>query len=164
MADFNIAVAKTLIREGGSKITDDPTDKGGLTKYGISQRAYPKEDIRNLSEDRAKELYKRDYWDKVQGDQIKSQNIAEAIFDTAVNMGAGMAVKLAQWAMGMDADGVMGPKTLQLIHIYCENSDAEGLFLARYKLAKIARYIDICKKNDSQRRFLVGWISRTLEA
>lgn len=56
-------------------------------KYGISQRSYPNVDIRNLTEQQAKAIYKRDYWDKVKADDINSQVIAENIFDTAVNMG-----------------------------------------------------------------------------
>ncbi len=60
MSDFDTAVTKTLIHEGGSRVTDDPDDRGGLTRYGISQRSYPDLDIRNLTEDQAKEVYKRD--------------------------------------------------------------------------------------------------------
>lgn len=40
MADFNKSIVVTLAREGGSKFTDDPNDRGGATKYGISQHAY----------------------------------------------------------------------------------------------------------------------------
>jgi len=50
MADFDPAVAKTLIREGGARFTDNPDDRGGATKYGISQRAYPGVDIPSLTE------------------------------------------------------------------------------------------------------------------
>src|SRR5262245_64575336 len=105
MAAFEPAVAKTLIREGGSRFTDDPNDHGGATKYGISQRAYPNVDIRNLTEDQAKAIYKRDYWDKVGGDSIASQLVAENIFDTAVNMGVTTAVKLVQMTLGVGIDG-----------------------------------------------------------
>src|SRR5215468_2796972 len=82
MASFDLAVAKTLIREGGARFTDNPDDRGGATKYGISQRAYPNEDIANLTEDQAKAIYKQDYWDRVSGDKLKSQAVAENVFDT----------------------------------------------------------------------------------
>ncbi len=87
MADFNAAIVKTLAREGGAKYTDDPDDPGGATKYGISQRAYPDLNIRNITEAEVRDIYKRDYWDRIRGDEIKSQIVAENIFDTAVNMG-----------------------------------------------------------------------------
>jgi lysozyme family protein len=96
MADFNKAIVTTLAREGGSKFTDDPNDRGGATKYGISQRSYPNIDIRNLSEQDARTIYKRDYWDRLRGDEITSQVIAEQLFDTCVNMGVKTGSRLAQ--------------------------------------------------------------------
>ena len=164
MADFNRAVSKTLIREGGAKITNDPTDKGGLTKYGIAQASHPNVDIRNLTEEQAKVIYKDGYWNGIKGDQLINQEIAEALFDTAVNMGPRMAVKLAQQALEVPDDGGLGPVTLAALNEAGGNYNLAHAFLSDYKLAKIARYVDICKKDDSQRRFLVGWISRTLES
>lgn len=158
MADFNHAVIKTLMKEGGSKITDDPDDAGGLTKYGISQRAYPNLNIRNLTEADAKNIYKHDYWDKIKGDDITSQVIAENIFDTAVNMGPRTASRLAQVALDLDpVDGIIGPNTIAAL-----NSRDKQLFIAEYTLAKIARYAHICRNNRSQRKFLLGWINRSL--
>ena len=93
MANFEIAVQKVIRREGGAKFTDIAEDKGGATKYGISQRAFPNEDIRNLTEVRAKELYRLNYWNKAQGDKISSQAVAESVFDACVNMGVKPACK-----------------------------------------------------------------------
>jgi len=158
MADFEIAIIKTLINEGGAKITDDPNDSGGLTKYGISQRAYPNVNIRALTEAQARAIYKRDYWDKIKGDDIQSQPVAENIFDTAVNMGARTASRLAQLALGItNADGIIGPQTLGVLH------QAEApTFIAEYTIVKIARYAGICNRNRSQRKYLLGWVNRTL--
>jgi lysozyme family protein len=157
MADFDPAVAKTLIREGGAQFTDNPDDRGGPTKYGISQRAYANVDIRNLSEDQAKAIYKRDYWDKVSGDALKSQAVAENIFDTAVNMGPTTATKLVQMTVDIDIDGKFGPGTLMAV-----NGVDDQEFLAGFTLAKVARYAAICKKDPTQSRFLLGWINRAL--
>ncbi len=160
MADFDKAIVKTLAHEGGAKFTDDPDDPGGATKYGISQRAYPNLDIRNLTEQQAREIYKRDYWDRVRGDDIESQAIAENIFDTAVNMGVRTASRLAQLALGIEpADGIIGSQSLKVI-----NDSDEALFIANYTLAKIARYAAICNRNRSQRKYLLGWINRALGA
>ncbi len=158
MADFNIAVTKTIIHEGGARITDDPDDSGGLTKYGISQRSYPNLDIRNLTEEQAKEVYKRDYWDKVKGDDIANQEVAGNIFDTAVNMGPRTASRLVQVALDLQpVDGIFGPMTLNAV-----NKANSELFLAEFTLAKIARYAHICNKNRSQKKYLLGWVNRAL--
>lgn len=158
MADFEQAILKTLIHEGGSALTDDPDDRGGLTRYGISQRSYPDLDIRALTEDQAKAIYKRDYWDKVKGDQIADQQMAESIFDTAVNMGPRTAARLAQVAADIEpADGIIGPGSLKALH----QTNTE-LFLAHFSLAKIARYAWICRKNPSQKKYLLGWVNRAL--
>ncbi len=157
MADFDPAVAKTLIREGGARFTDNPDDHGGATKYGISQRAYPNVDIRNLTEDQARAIYKRDYWDRVAGDTVKSQTIAENLFDTAVNMGVTTATKLAQMTLGVDVDGKFGPGTVKAV-----NAVDESEFLSEFTLAKVARYAAICNKDRAQSKFLLGWINRAL--
>ena len=158
MADFNEAIVKTLAREGGARFTDTTSDKGGATKYGISQAAYPNLDIRNLTEQQARDIYKRDYWDRVGGDNINSQAVAENIFDTAVNMGVGTASKLAQLCCDVaPADGIIGMQSLNAI-----NAMDEHLFLAGYTLSKIARYAHICNNDRSQTKFLLGWINRAL--
>ncbi len=158
MADFDKAIIKTIAKEGGSRFTDDPKDRGGATKYGISQRAYPNVDIRNLTEQQARDIYKRDYWDRVRGDEIISQAIAENIFDTCVNMGVRTGSRLAQLALDIKpADGVIGSQSLAAI-----NKADEELFIANYTIAKIARYAHICNNDKEQRKFLLGWINRAL--
>ncbi|HEB92608.1 MAG TPA: N-acetylmuramidase [Gammaproteobacteria bacterium] len=158
MADFNKAIGKTLAHEGGAKFTDDPMDRGGATKYGISQRAYPNVDIRNLTEQQARDIYKRDYWDRIRADEITSQAIAENIFDTAVNMGVRTASRLAQVALDIEpADGIIGSQSLKIIDAADESS-----FIANYTIAKIARYTYICNRNKSQKKYLLGWINRAL--
>lgn len=158
MADFNKAIVKTLAREGGSRFTDDPNDHGGATKYGISQRSYPNLDIRNLTEQQAREIYKRDFWDRIRGDEVTSQPVAEIVFDTCVNMGVRTGSRLAQLAVGVEpADGVIGSKSLAALN----NAD-EGLFVSNFTIAKIARYAHICNRDKSQQKYLLGWINRAL--
>jgi lysozyme family protein len=158
MADFGAAIVNTLAREGGSKFTDTPGDRGGATKYGISQRAYPALDIRNLTEQQARDIYKRDFWDRIRGDDITSQAIAENIFDACVNMGVKTASRLAQTSLSITpADGVIGSQSLTAV-----NSADEELFIANFTIAKIARYAHICTRDRSQSRFLLGWVNRAL--
>jgi lysozyme family protein len=160
MADFNAAIPKTLAREGGAKFTDVAGDSGGATKYGISQKAYPNVNIRNLTEQQARDIYKRDYWDRIGGDGIESQLIAENLFDTAVNMGVRTASKLAQLCIDISpADGIIGKGSLEAL-----NAVEEHQFLAAYTVSKVARYASICNKDRSQTKFLLGWINRALGA
>ena len=56
---FDQAFQKLIGHEGG--FVDHPSDPGGATKYGISKRSYPGEDIPGLTLDRAKTIYRRDF-------------------------------------------------------------------------------------------------------
>lgn len=91
MSNFERAFKFVVGEEGG--YVNDPRDPGGETKYGISKRAYPDEDIKNLTLERALSLYKRDYWDKIKGD-TRPWGQALVVFDCAVNMGVGRALAL----------------------------------------------------------------------
>lgn len=153
--NYRDAILKTIEHEGGAKITDNPLDAGGLTKYGISQRSYPTIDIRNLTLENAISIYKRDYWDRVGGDLIKSYAIAFALFDQAVNRGVTTSVKQAQRILGVTADGVMGANTIRAINSFQERS-----FLDRYLLDSIDAYKKIVEKNPTQAVFLNGWLNR----
>lgn len=168
MADFELAIVKTLAREGGSKYTETPGDTGGATKFGISQRAYPQLNIKTLTETEAKAIYKRDYWDKIQGDLINNQHIAESIFDFAVNAGVSTSIKIAQKSVNrflletLGVDGSMGKRTLAALNHCHEFTTSRELFLSVFALEKIQRYADICNKNREQSKFLLGWVNRTL--
>ncbi|TPW17315.1 MAG: hypothetical protein FD130_702, partial [Halothiobacillaceae bacterium] len=118
-------------------------------------------DIKNLTEQQAREIYKRDYWDRLHCDEINSQVIAEQLFDTAVNMGVRTAARLGQLALRIDpADGIIGGQSLAIINALSESN--QSLFLANFTLAKIARYAYICNKDRSQSKYLLGWINRAL--
>lgn len=158
MADFEPAVTKTIRREGGDQFTDDPDDAGGATRWGISKRAHPEVDPKNLTLDGAKTIYLKDYWTPLQGDSLTSQPIAEALFDTAVNMGTAQAVKLAQVVLGLPPDGDLGPATLAAL-----NAADPAEFAAGFIVAKVARYLALVKKNPKQEKFFYGWVRRTME-
>ena len=108
--DFNAAFTALIGNEGG--YVNDPRDPGGETKYGISKRAYPGEDIAGMTLERAKEIYLRDYWGPAGCDAVPDQ-IKFVLFDTAVNSGVKTAIKMLQAAVAETQDGVLGPKTLQ---------------------------------------------------
>ena len=129
MTPFDKAYAFTKKWEGGYVF--DPDDPGGETKFGISKRAYPNEDITNLTEDRAKELYKRDYWDVLNCDS-RDVGLGMAIFDTAVNCGV---ARVAIWLT--------------------DAKDAETLLSHRR-----THYESIVKKNPKLKKFMKGWMNR----
>lgn len=103
-----MAVNLTLEKEG--ILSDNKDDAGGLTKYGISQAAYPGLDIANLSKEDAIKIYKRDYWDKAQCLELPYP-LDVMVFDTAVNHGVIKAVKILQESLGLKADGIVGQQT-----------------------------------------------------
>lgn len=102
--DFDAAFTRLIGNEGG--LTNDPRDPGGLTKYGISKRAYPDVDIASLTLDQAKAIYLRDYWNPLgqAHPAIKFQ-----VFDFAVNAGIQTAIRKLQKAIGVADDGHWGP-------------------------------------------------------
>lgn len=112
-SNFDIAFDVLMKVEGG--LVDDPHDIGGLTKFGISQKAYPNLDIESLTLEQAKEIYKKDYWDKCRCDELPP-SFDVAVFDTAVNMGCVKAVILLQKAIREKVDGVIGPKTIETVN------------------------------------------------
>lgn len=110
----------------GSKLSMDPKDPGNWTggepgkgtlkgsKYGISAASYPGEDIANLTPERAKELYRRDFWGPAGCDAVPD-GLKFDLFDMAVNSGKGNAVRTLQKAAGVGVDGVIGAQTLAAV-------------------------------------------------
>lgn len=119
--NFEDAFKKLIVHEGG--YVNDPRDPGGETKYGISKRAYPAVDIKNLTLDGAKLIYKRDYWDRCRCDDLP-EAVRFDVFDAAVNSGVKQAIVWLQRALGVVADGVIGGITLS----FAEKTD--GYLLA----------------------------------
>ena len=84
------------------------------TKFGISAAAYPTLDIANLTLADAQAIYRRDYWDRVCGDDLPPP-LALIVFDAAVNNGVARAARWLQRAGGVAEDGVIGPVTLAAV-------------------------------------------------
>jgi lysozyme family protein len=104
------AISEVLESEG--ILSEDPRDTGGVTKFGISHASYPHLDIRALTRQEAIDIYRRDYWAKT-GALIEDidPSLAIALFDFGVNSGPATAVTTLQKTLGVQADGVIGPKT-----------------------------------------------------
>jgi lysozyme family protein len=106
---FDDAFEDLIGHEGG--YVNDPRDPGGETKYGISKRAYPHVDIKALTVDQAKVIYRRDYWAPAQCDTLPA-SVAFDVFDMAVNSGVTTAIRTLQKALGVTPDGVLGAISL----------------------------------------------------
>lgn len=111
--NFDQAFERLIGHEGG--YVNDKRDPGGETKYGVSKRSYPGEDIASLTLERAKAIYKRDYWGPAGCDSVPD-GVKFDLFDMAVNSGNVTAIKTLQRAVGSVPDGLLGPKTLQAIN------------------------------------------------
>lgn len=155
ITNFDYSMQNLLVDEGG--YVNDPNDAGGETKYGISKRAYSNEDIKNLTEARAKEIYRKDYWNKFGGDAIISPEKASAILSICVNFGVRGGIKIVQKAVDTICDGVMGSNTVRKV-----NDMDPDKFLALLSLSMISKYASICRKDRSQIKFLLGWVNRAL--
>jgi len=130
MADYKSAIKHVLLSEGG--YVNDPTDSGGETYKGISRKNWPKwtgwpfidfakkkpgfEKLLNSNsqlQDSVIAFYKREFWDKVGGDMIASQTIANLLVDSAVNEGVRAAVKRAQKIVLIAETGVISPELVE---------------------------------------------------
>ena len=165
MADFEPAFQRMLVNEGGLTLHNVKGDRGGQTYAGIARNAWPKWggwaviDAGGTPEtEHVRYFYRQNFWAPLKLDAINSQAVAQNLFDFGVNAGLKTAAKLAQIVAGTTPDGQIGPKSIDAI-----NAVDPDLFVARYALAKLARYRDIVTRDRSQQKFLLGWINRTIK-
>jgi len=159
--NFEKAFQKILKFEGG--YSDSTADRGGKTKFGITERVARangyRGDMKGLPLDTAKMIYYNNYWDY---EYIDNEKIAIECFEQAVNMGVATANRHLQRAYNLLSDdviaedGIVGPKTIQAINNCPYQDDL-------YKLLNILqamRYIRICEADESQKKFIRGWMKR----
>lgn len=167
MNAFDTALEFTLkIETGGDPnggYNDRPTDRGGPTKWGISQRAYPQLNIKDLTRSDAREIYFLDYWEVARCDQFDDA-VAIAHFDCAVNSGPGNAAKILQRAVDADDDGVIGAATVARVTIL--NRERGAVALAALLIEERARFLVNNSDEPEKPRELAnlknleGWVVR----
>lgn len=154
--NFQSALKQILIYEGG--YVNNPNDPGGATNKGVTQAVYnawrkarkqAPQSVKLISDTEVAAIYKRDYWDAIQGDNLAS-GLDLATFDLAVNSGVGRASKMLQQAAGVDQDGIIGPKTIAAAN---KNPTATIANLCNARLAFL-------KSLKTWRFFGKGWNSR----
>lgn len=103
---FDITASRLLSAEGN--YVNNPDDPGGETKYGISKRSYPNLNIKDLTFEDAKAIYKKDFWDTVNADSLYP-SVTFQLFDFAINSGIQTAIRYLQRSVGVADDGHWGP-------------------------------------------------------
>jgi hypothetical protein len=134
-ADFDSIITDIIGREGGPTVVENDGGTGAPAKYGINQAKNPTVDVRNLTEAKAREIYRSEYWDKINADQIAPGMRATAV-DAAVNQGVEWT-KQALTEAGGDVD--------------------------KFNQLREARYHAVAASDPDKAQFLPQWLSR-LEA
>jgi len=173
--NFSWAYVLLAHHEGG--FADHSNDPGGMTNYGISLRFLremgididgdgdvDQDDIRAITPNKSRDIYKEKFWDPAKCDQIRSTMIAAKVFDMAVNMGQKQAYLLVQRAVNalgykpkLKVDGAVGAKTLEAINSY-EREDYALIQKVRDEQFKF--YDKIIEKNPDLADFELGWRRR----
>jgi len=158
---FNKYINLMLNLEGGK--TDESTDRGGRTNFGVTQTEYdawnkkhnlPRRDVFTIDQNTAKQIFKEGYWNLIKGDQLP-RNVANAILSMALTDGPQDSIKFIQKMLGIQpVDGIMGPATMAKIWEKSKSGDAN---FARDILNKqIERY----QKDEQASTYGEGWTNR----
>jgi lysozyme family protein len=169
---FNNAFDELIDSEGS--YSDDPQDPGNWTsgvcgkgeckgtKYGIAANSYGSLDIKRLTLDDAKAIYKRDYWDVWQFNGLTSplpDSLQYELFDAAVNTGLGNASRFLQRALKVADDGAIGNVTIKAL------DDALTNFgIARVEQWFLAEKLDHYTNLSTWGRFGRGWTKRVVKS
>lgn len=138
--------------------------KGQLvgTNWGIAAPVYERwlgrvptrQDVKKMTQAEAGQIYRGLFWERIQGDGIENQFVADIFFDGHVNHG-GTGIRLMQRILGVKVDGKVGPITLAAINA----RDPEMLYV-QYRKARRDFYLQIVKNRPNQEVFLKGWLRR----
>lgn len=153
---FDKCFASVLEKEG--ILSDHQADRGGLTKYGISQKNHPDLDINGLTLEQAKEIYRQEYWLPASCDKL-TEKLALIHFDSAVQHGVQPAKLFLQDILGVKKDGIVGKQTLAALYRQLELGNEEGLIKSYLKVRE-EFYYHIIALDQSQKVFLKGWLNR----
>lgn len=126
-ANYDKCLETILHHEGG--YVNHPKDPGGITNMGVTKRVYEEwvghevseQDMKDLTEDDVRPIYKKNYWDRVKGDKLP-EGLDLCVFDFGVNAGTGRAAKYLQKMIGTTADGGIGPNTLKALKAYVKEN------------------------------------------
>lgn len=167
MANIEKLIPHIIKWEGGSKFTNDPLDRGGATKYGITINTLQSnhydinhdgkvsvDDVKSLQLDDFKYILKTQYWDRWKADLIDNQSLANLVVDWLWGSGK-YGITIPQSLLGVPADGVVGNVTINALNGTNQRNIYNKVWEARKQF-----YHDIVKSNPSQAKWLHGWLNR----
>jgi lysozyme family protein len=155
-------IADILLKEG-KKYTNHPADRGGPTKWGITQQAWgeyierpaTESDIRNITEQEAYDFYEEVYIYAPSFHKIINENLRGLVVDCGVNHGPGRAARWVQRSTMVKRDGDLGPISLGAIN----STDPLEIYLETTAY-RIKLYGRIVRKDHGQAVFISGWNNR----
>lgn len=165
MADVNKLTPFILKWEGG--FVNNPNDLGGATNKGVTfntfkdyckKKGRPEptiDDLKKISDEDWTDIMKGSYWDRWKADTIRNQSVANILVDWLWMSGV-HAIKRPQTVLGVAADGIVGPNTINAINNY---PSQEELF-NRIKKARYEFIDEICTARPANENFRKGWINR----
>lgn len=143
---------------------NDPDDNGGATMVGVTFGTYKTyckfkgfktpsiNDLKNMPYKVWRDIVYSMYWNKWKADTIKDQSVANMVVDWIWHSGSA-TIKKVQQAIGVTADGIVGPKTINAL-----NGDTD-IKTKVYNLRK-QYFENIVKNNPAQKKWLNGWMNR----
>lgn len=161
MGEFDRALAKVLVHEGG--FVNHPKDPGGATNQGVTQAVYDDyrrglgqklRGVKLLEKGERDSIYRVRYWALINGDSLPP-GVSYVVFDGAVNSGVGRSVRWLQRALGIPADGIVGPQTLVAVRNH-QNHDALVRSICALRMAFL-------RSLETWTTFGTGW-SRRVDA
>ena len=158
---FAVCLAFVLQAEGG--FVDNPADPGGATMHGVTQAVYDAyraklgldpRSVALIADSEVSDIYQSEYWTPICGDQLPV-GVDLCVFDFGVNSGVGHSAKYLQEAVGVTADGAIGPQTIAAVQAAAPVTLANQLLDMR-----AAFYQQVVTENPSEAEFLSGWMNR----
>lgn len=164
-------IAEVIEREGGFNGKVANIDRGGYTKYGITQKTLSDwlgrqatvEDVKNLSVDVARDIYEKKYLTDPRIHTLPNPP-QEIIFDISVNSGSRTAIRMLQKVINLagfgpiDVDGILGPQTRNAA-IKAQNTMG-AYFQNAIVDERIKFYNAIVESDPTQKKFIKGWLNR----
>jgi lysozyme family protein len=152
--NFQTAIKLILEHEGG--YVNDPDDPGSETNFGISKKAFPNLDIKNLTQDAAEAIYYNKYWLPMKLDGFQNNLLKLHLFDMGVNAGIVRATMLLQDILNVICDGIIGQITIDAANNYPDQKELTDAYIN----ARKSHYEYIVKKNPTQIKYINGWMNR----
>lgn len=167
-------IDKIIEIEGG--YVNDPSDSGGKTNWGITEKVARQNgyigSMRHLPRELAFSIYVDKYWNSVSATEIaiESNAVAKEVVDTAINMGPKRASKFLQRSLAVlnnrgtlypdiKVDGDVGPKTISALKSFLKHRGYQGerVLVSMLNALQGAHYVELAEVREKDEKFVYGW-------